>query len=106
MKIPDLVDKPGPDLAVWLNCFSGCRELQIRVSGDGTAFIGVDTILSPAAYREISIGFFPGITPVRYVMIQDTGSCSGGAVIDAVAGLQSAVAVRPTTWGSIKALYQ
>jgi hypothetical protein len=103
----DVVDMPGPDIAVWLSCDTECHNVSIAITHDPASGWGQVGTAFGQSYAEFDIFFSPGDPPVRYVAVLD-GSCagSGGVDVDAVASLQAVVAVQPTTWGSIKALYR
>jgi len=104
----DVVDVPGPDIAVWLSCDMECRYASVAVTHNPASGWGQVGTMSPGqTYAEFDIYFDPGNPPVRYVSVWDA-SCPdlGGIDVDAVANLQVVSAVEPTTWGSIKALYR
>jgi hypothetical protein len=104
----DIVDMPGPDVAVWASCNTDCQSAAILVTHDPAAGWGQVATMGAASYAEFDIFFDPGAPPVRYLAVLD-GGCTGlegGVDIDAVANLQFVVTVKPTTWGAIKALYR
>lgn len=104
----DVVDVPGPDIAVWLSCDMECRYGLVAVTHNPASGWGQVGNISPGqTYAEFDIYFDPGSPPVRYVAVGDA-SCPGlgGIDVDAVANIQVVSAVETTTWGSIKALYR
>lgn len=103
----DVVDMPGPDIAIWMSCDTECHYVSIAITHDPAAGWGQVASVPAESYIGIDVYFDEYSRPFRYVSVWD-GSCPGlgGIDVDAVASLQVTVAVRPTTWGSIKALYR
>ena len=103
----DVVDMPGPDIAVWLSCDTECHNFLVAITHDPSRGWGQVGTVYGQSYAEFDIYFDPDSPPVRYVSVWDA-SCPGfgGVDVDAVASLQVTTAVSPTTWGSIKALYR